>query len=198
MNGDRGYTGFQYPIGGVRLGRTTKVDQRARTCDRRHSHGGVGCGSTHKPLLNSRASFSSVSSSMFPGAYFRYHQHQPSLTSSWLTLVPSGKSTSAMVRPYLSWPWVWRMTSLPKTNADAACFARLPKAWPCSGQSMPLRRTRSAWVLCRTSMVSSSRTEELGRKQDNECKAHCSPTPPCLYTEWICIMGTYLRLCPFG
>ena len=35
-------------------------------------------------------------------------------------------NTSARVRPYLSWPWVWRMTSIPKTNADAACFARLP------------------------------------------------------------------------
>ena len=59
-----------------------------------------------------------------------------------------------MVRPYLSWPWVWRMTSLPKTNADTACFARVPKAWPFSGQSIPLRRIRSAWLLCRTSMVS--------------------------------------------
>ena len=29
------------------------------------------------------------------------------------------------------------------------------------GQSMPLRRTRSGWVLCSTSMVSPSRTETL-------------------------------------
>jgi hypothetical protein len=34
----------------------------------RHSHGGTGCGSTHKPFLPSRASFSSPSSTVFPGA----------------------------------------------------------------------------------------------------------------------------------
>ena len=28
----------------------------------------------------------------------------------------------------------------PKTTVDAACLARLPKAWPFSGRSMPLRR----------------------------------------------------------
>ena len=47
----------------------------------RHSHGGTGCGSTHNPLLASRASFSNPSSTASPGAYFLYHQHQPSLTS---------------------------------------------------------------------------------------------------------------------
>ena len=70
----------------------------------RHSHGGIGCGSAHKPFLAFRASASRLSSSLFSGAYFRYHQHQPSLTSVWLTLVASGKSTSARVRPYLSLP----------------------------------------------------------------------------------------------
>ena len=30
-----------------------------------------------------------------------------------------------------------------KTNADAACFARVPNAWPFSEQSMPLSRMRS-------------------------------------------------------
>jgi hypothetical protein len=34
---------------------------------------------------------------------------------------------------------------LSKARADAACFARLPKAWPFSGQSIPLRRIRSVW-----------------------------------------------------
>jgi hypothetical protein len=43
----------------------------------RHSHGGTGCGSAHKPFRASRASVSSLSSTIFPGAYFRYHQHQP-------------------------------------------------------------------------------------------------------------------------
>jgi hypothetical protein len=47
----------------------------------RHSHGGTGCGSAHKPIFASRAFFSSLSNSLFPSAYFRYHQHQPSLTS---------------------------------------------------------------------------------------------------------------------
>src|SRR5580765_5718025 len=50
--------------------------------DLRHSHGGTGCGSTHKPLFASLASFSNPSSTVSPGAYSRYHQHQPSLTSS--------------------------------------------------------------------------------------------------------------------
>ena len=48
------------------------------TCYRfRHSHGGTGCGSAHKPFSPSRASFSNPSSTVSPGAYFRYHQHQP-------------------------------------------------------------------------------------------------------------------------
>src|SRR4029077_9713539 len=62
-------------------------------------------GSAHNPFLDSRAFCSSSSSTVFPGAYFRSHQHQPSSTSVWLTLVPSSRSTSARVRPYLSWPW---------------------------------------------------------------------------------------------
>lgn len=32
-----------------------------------------------------------------------------------------------------------------KTKADAACFARVPNAWPFSEQSMPLSRMRSVW-----------------------------------------------------
>ena len=75
---------------------------------------------------------------------------------------------STRVHPYLSWPWVWRMTSLPKTTADPACLARVPKAWPFSGQSMPLRRTRSGWVLYRTLMVSPSRTEMRGASEVSE------------------------------
>ena len=53
-------------------------------------------------------------------------------------------------------------TSFPKTNSEAACLARLPKAWPFSGQSMPLRRMRMGCSSCRTSMVSLSRTETTG------------------------------------
>lgn len=47
----------------------------------RHSHGGSECRSAHKPFFASRASFSNPSSVKSPGAYFPYHQHQPSLTS---------------------------------------------------------------------------------------------------------------------
>ena len=42
------------------------------------------------------------------------------------------------MRPYLSLPWVWSLTCFAKTNAEVACLARLPNAWPFSGQSIPL------------------------------------------------------------
>jgi hypothetical protein len=42
----------------------------------RHSHGATGCGSAHKPFRASRAPCSNPSSTVSPGAYFRYH-HQP-------------------------------------------------------------------------------------------------------------------------
>ncbi len=62
----------------------------------------MDAGSAHNPFRLSLASFSNPSSTVSLGAYFRYHQHQPSLTSVWLTWVPSGRSTSARVRLYLS------------------------------------------------------------------------------------------------
>jgi hypothetical protein len=65
----------------------------------RHSHGGTGFGSAHSPRLSALATASNISNLVSEGAYFRNHQHQPSLTSVWLTLVPSCRSTSAMVRP---------------------------------------------------------------------------------------------------
>jgi hypothetical protein len=48
----------------------------------RHSHGGTGRGSAHNPFRPSRASFSNPSRTVSPGAYFRYHQHQPSRASA--------------------------------------------------------------------------------------------------------------------
>ena len=45
---------------------------------------------------------------------------------------------------------------------DIQLLARLPKNLPFSGQSMPLRRMRSGWWLCKTSMVSPSRMETTG------------------------------------
>ena len=65
------------------------------------SHGSTGCGSAHNPILDSRASDSSFSSSTFPGAYFRYHQQNPSRTSSRLSMRPSGSATSPSSRSYL-------------------------------------------------------------------------------------------------
>ena len=62
-------------------GENGRISQRTRTRHRRHSHGGTGCGSAHKPFIAFRASFSNLSSTVFPGAYLRYHQHQPCLTS---------------------------------------------------------------------------------------------------------------------
>src|SRR5262249_21639056 len=44
-------------------------------------HGGTDCESAHSPSPAPRARRSSSSRITFPGAYFRYHQHQPSLTS---------------------------------------------------------------------------------------------------------------------
>jgi hypothetical protein len=35
---------------------------------------------------------------------------------------------------------------VPKTNAEAASLAFLPKGWPFSGQSIPLRRIRSGYA----------------------------------------------------
>ena len=49
-----------------------------------HSHGGTGCGSAHRPFFATLASFSNFSSSRSPGAYFLYHQHQPTLTEETL------------------------------------------------------------------------------------------------------------------
>ena len=46
-----------------------------------HSHGGTGCRSAHNPFCVFLASVSNPSSTVLPGAYFRYHQHQPSLTN---------------------------------------------------------------------------------------------------------------------
>src|ERR1700675_106159 len=44
----------------------------------RHCHGGICVAPTHKPCFVSRACCSSLANSVFLGAYFRYHQHQPS------------------------------------------------------------------------------------------------------------------------
>jgi hypothetical protein len=64
----------------------------------RQSHGGIGFGLAHKPRFAFRAAASAVASSLFFGAYFRYHQAQPSWTSSRFTfLLPS--RTIPSVRP---------------------------------------------------------------------------------------------------
>jgi len=70
----------------------------------RHSHGGTGLDSAHNPFLPCRASCSSFSNFLFPGAYFRSHRQYPSLTNLKLTLVPCRRSISAIFRPFLSGP----------------------------------------------------------------------------------------------
>jgi hypothetical protein len=63
-NGTRGY-----PWGSVKGGGSvTDNDYFLRF---RHSHGGTGCGSAHKPRFASCASFSSASRSVSPGPYFQ-------------------------------------------------------------------------------------------------------------------------------
>ena len=58
--------------------------------DLRYSHGGTGCGSVHNPFRPSRASPSSPSRTVSPGAYRRYHQHQPCSTNCRVRFVPFG------------------------------------------------------------------------------------------------------------
>ena len=43
----------------------------------RHSHGGSGCGSAHKPIPDVRALISSSSRITSPGAFFWYYLHTP-------------------------------------------------------------------------------------------------------------------------
>ncbi len=45
-------------------------------CASATTHGGTGCGSTRKLFRSSRADFSCPSSTISPGAYFRYHPKQ--------------------------------------------------------------------------------------------------------------------------
>ena len=81
-----------YAVPSMPAANGTKSD-RSSDCPHlgfRYIHGGTGPGSTHKPFRPACASLSNCSSTVSVGAYFRYHQHRPSLTSVWLTLVPSG------------------------------------------------------------------------------------------------------------
>ena len=59
------------------------------------------------------------------------------------TAARAGVTTSATVHPWRSLRSTWIMTSLPWMSAEVNCMAFLPKAWPFSGQSMPLNRMRS-------------------------------------------------------
>ena len=70
----------------------------------RHFHGGTGCGSTRKPFLASRASFSSSES---PGAY--------SAPAVFDQRVPSGKGASVLVEAVRL-----DRDSFPKTRSDVA------------------------------------------------------------------------------
>ena len=62
--------------------------------------------------------------------------------------------TSTMVYPYWSTSWVWSVMSFLETSSEETGLARVPQAWPSSGQSMPPTRMRAGCWLCRTSRVS--------------------------------------------
>jgi len=86
----------------------------------RHSHGGTGCGSAHKPFLASRASFSTPSSTLSLA-----HTSDTTSTSLAGRVPDSGSGHQQDHFPdgafVLSRPWVWMVTSVPKARAEAAC-----------------------------------------------------------------------------
>lgn len=88
----------------------------------RHSHGGTGRGSAQSPFFASRASFSSHARKVCSGAYFRYHQHQPSMTSSSESCPRAGwRGRCAQLRCSRGWPREERNSNLktphPSTSA---------------------------------------------------------------------------------
>ena len=87
----------------------------------RISHGGIEFESAHNPRLACRAS-SSRRPKLTSFEYCRYHQARPARSSSRLTFVPSGNTTSATVRPWRSLLSTWIMTSLPRMSADVNCW----------------------------------------------------------------------------
>lgn len=124
----------------------------------RHSQGGMGFLSAHRPLLAALAPASNAFSFRSFGAYLRDHQAKPAPTSSWFRFMPSGRMTSPTMRPYLSVVWTWTLTSLRNAHSDVNRSARLPKGCPCSGQSIPCRWTFTARLPRITEIVSPSET----------------------------------------
>src|SRR5262245_34933375 len=92
----------------------------------RHSHGGIGCGSAHKPRRAARASSSRVRSVM-SFVYLRNHHAQPRRTSSRFTLRPSSSVTSASRRRRRSAPWSRTVTTWPAIRSLSAWVAWLLK-----------------------------------------------------------------------
>jgi hypothetical protein len=151
----------------------------------RHFHGGTAWGSLHSPRSSWRASSSNHWSGVSYGADCRDHQAIPALTSSWLRLRPSGKSTSPTTSPERSVSRTSTVTTCWNASALANCRARIPKACVLSGVSMPCKRTVTAWPFRRTLRVSPS----------------LSPTTFPVKVSWAGIlrgMGCGEVLCPGG
>src|SRR5262245_42522106 len=90
-----------------------------------HFHGGTGSGSDHRPLCSALAS-SSRSPRLRSPEPDRFHQANPSFTSSRPMFGPFGRCTSAEVRPCLSLTRARTTTSRFPTNAAVACLACFP------------------------------------------------------------------------
>ena len=107
----------------------------------RHTNGGNGSLSAHKPLLASLASCCNNPQPTQSGTSRQYlvnTQAYPALTITSFRLVPSGRITMATVRPYLSVSFTSISTTgfparMPLTNY----VALLPNALPALGASMP-------------------------------------------------------------
>jgi len=113
-----------------------------------HPQGGVGFFCDHRPFCAVRASASRPCRRWSWGAYFRYHQARPLLTSWCFRLVPSGSVISATLRPYRSLALGWTVTSFPNAASEVNFFAAAPKGWPFSGQSIPWESEDTLLISC--------------------------------------------------
>jgi hypothetical protein len=103
----------------------------------RHSQGGIGSASAHKPRLAAFASSSMSDSVSSSGAYFRYHQHIPAFTNSRDSVFPDSKCTLPITRLYRSFPLDSMCNTLPYASLRTRARASFPPACLISGQSTP-------------------------------------------------------------
>lgn len=133
-------------VPGIHFGRPgtrARCRTNPRTNPRRHPHGGTGAFSAQIPNRSCFARCSNRARCNSFLAYCRYHHAHPARNISADTSRPSGNNTWQTFRPYLS-PSRRRTTRRlpshrPRRNAREA---RNPIC-PCSGASIPQRRTRT-------------------------------------------------------